>query len=398
VGGVTDGTWIRHVNCSDQTLSFVLQCQAARDAGTVLNALEGGGYPCRAPPPISIPAEDYRDIPLVDDSVTVSQSIQPISDTFKGKRKKLPKKAKAVVPLQNEHILPSASVKETPPSKKKPELINKQKKPVIDVDQIDSPPPSSDVKEALFQFPPGISAEDKLELLLSSPYINEKYDKQHLVAMFMDEERNDYPLLYVDIRRYQVNGWMSNHFVSAYFYLLRKRFHNKNIKFLDPSFWTNYIMEPEMSDTVTQRAWAAKLQKVLNRCNILEWDAIYIPALVNENHFICFYVYGRDREIKVFDPLGLRNDSALEILVNMLRSVYQLSSWNIEHNDNMLWVSRQNDTHSCAFYVCFYAYQHALMGSCQFRYSSAVLKKRIMLSLLQLCISTRTHGFMSIKV
>jgi Ulp1 family protease len=266
------------------------------------------------------------------------------------------------------------------------------------VDQIDSPPPSSDVKEALFQFPPGISAEDKLELLLSSPYINEKYDKQHLVAMFMDEERNDYPLLYVDIRRYQVNGWMSNHFVSAYFYLLRKRFHNKNIKFLDPSFWTNYIMEPEMSDTVTQRAWAAKLQKVLNRCNILEWDAIYIPALVNENHFICFYVYGRDCEIKVFDPLGLRNDSAHEILVNMLRSVYQLSSWNIEHNDNMLWVSRQNDTHSCAFYVCFYAYQHALMGSCQFRYSSAVLKKRIMLSLLQLCISTRTHGFMSIKV
>jgi len=142
-------------------------------------------------------------------------------------------------------------------------------------------------------------------------------------------------------------------------------------------------MEPDMSDTVTQRAWAAKLQKVLNRCNVSEWDAIYIAALVNENHFICFYVYGRDREIKVFDPLGLRNDSALEILVNMLRSVYQLSSWNIEHNDNMLWVSRQNDTHSCAFYVCFYAYQHALMGSCHLRYSSAVLKKRIMLSLLQ---------------
>jgi hypothetical protein len=67
---------------------------------------------------VNIPAEDYRDIPLVDDSVTVSQSIQPIGDTFKGKRKKLLKKAKAVVPLQNEHILPSASVEETPPPKK----------------------------------------------------------------------------------------------------------------------------------------------------------------------------------------------------------------------------------------------------------------------------------------
>jgi hypothetical protein len=104
---------------------------------------------------------------------------------------------------------------------------------------------------------------------------------------------------------------------------------------------------------------------------------------VNENHFICLYVYVREREIKVFDPLGLRNDSAIDILVNMLQRVYQLSSWNIEHNDNMLWVSRQNDTHSCAFYVCFYAYQHALMGSCQLTYSTAILKTRIMLSLLQ---------------
>jgi hypothetical protein len=85
----------------------------------------------------------------------------------------------------------------------------------------------------------------------------------------------------------------------------------------------------------------------------------------------------------VFDPLGLRNDSAIDNLVSMLQRVYQLSSWNIEQNDNMLWVSRQNDMHSWAFYVCFYAYQHALMGLCQLKYSTAVLKKRIMLSLLQ---------------
>jgi Ulp1 family protease len=265
---------------------------------------------------VNIPPEDCRDVPLVDDSVTLSQSIQPIGDTFKEKRKRLPKKAKAVVPLQNERILRSASVKENPP--KKPQLIDKQKKPVINVDQIDNPPPSSDVKEALFQFPPGISAEDKLELLLSSPYVNEEYSKQHLVAMFVDDEKDDYPLLYVDIRRYQGNGWMSNHFVSAYFYLLRKRFNHKKVQFLDTSFWTNYIMEPHSSDTVTQRAWVAKVKRVLNTYNISDLDAIYIPALVNENHFILLYIYVREREIKVFDPLGLRNDAAIDTLVNLL--------------------------------------------------------------------------------
>jgi len=61
VGGVTDGTWIRHVYCSHQTLLLTVQRQAARDAGTVLNAMEGGGYPCKAPPNIS-PAPSSRPI------------------------------------------------------------------------------------------------------------------------------------------------------------------------------------------------------------------------------------------------------------------------------------------------------------------------------------------------
>jgi len=260
---------------------------------------------------------------------------------------------------------------------------DKEKKTIIDTDEIDNPPPSSDAKQALFPFPPGISAEHKLDFLLSSPFVNEQYSKQRLVAMFVDDEKDDYPLLYVDIRRYQVNGWMSNHFVSAYFYLLRKRFNKKNVKFLDTSFWSNYITEPDSSDSVTQGAWVAKVKRVLNTYNISDGDAIYIPALVNENHFILLYINVREREIKVFDPLGLRNDSAINTLVNLLQTVYQLSSWKIEDNINMLLISRQTDMHSCAFYVCFYAYQHALTGSLQLKYGTAILKKRIMLSLVQ---------------
>jgi len=65
----------------------------------------------------------------------------PVSSTV-GKRKRLPKKAKALVPLQNERILRSASVKENRP--KMPQLIDKPNKPVINVDEIENPPPSSD--------------------------------------------------------------------------------------------------------------------------------------------------------------------------------------------------------------------------------------------------------------
>ena len=77
VGGVTDGTWIRHVYCSHQTLSLTVQQQAARDAGTVLNAMEGGGHPCKAPPNIS-PAPSSRPIlSIVREGVYHGRSLLP---------------------------------------------------------------------------------------------------------------------------------------------------------------------------------------------------------------------------------------------------------------------------------------------------------------------------------
>jgi len=53
LGGVTDCTWIRHVYYSHLVLSITVQRQAARDASTILNAMESGGYPCKAPQNLS---------------------------------------------------------------------------------------------------------------------------------------------------------------------------------------------------------------------------------------------------------------------------------------------------------------------------------------------------------
>ena len=111
------------------------------------------------------------------------------------------------------------------------------------------------------------------------------YDKERLVAMFMVEETKDYPLLYIDIWRYKVQGWMSNHFVSCYYFLLSQNVSEGN---MDTSLWSNYIMGPTTSDTVTPKAWVAKLQNVLSNKNIKKDSIVYIPALVTKNHFISY--------------------------------------------------------------------------------------------------------------
>jgi hypothetical protein len=62
MGGVTDGTWIIHIYCSEAIPGLMVPKQAARDASTVLNAMETGGYPCNAP---NLPALDSLTQPMV---------------------------------------------------------------------------------------------------------------------------------------------------------------------------------------------------------------------------------------------------------------------------------------------------------------------------------------------
>jgi hypothetical protein len=221
----------------------------------------------------------------------------------KGKRK-VKDQMKAVVPVQSQCLLRSATGKD-----------HKDSTPVIDVDSSTWAPAVKDVSATLFTCDADLPAESKLELLLSAPYCDNKYDKERLVAMFMVEETKDYPLLYINVRCYKVQGWMSNDFVSCYYFLLSRNVFEGNIHFADTSLWSNYIMGPTTSDTVTPKAWVAKLQNVLSNKNINKDSIVYIPALVTKNHFICIHIDGTNQVIDVFDPLDVAYEYEMDTLV-----------------------------------------------------------------------------------
>jgi len=89
----------------------------------------------------------------------------------KGKRK-VKDQMKAVVPVQSQRLLRSATGNH-----------HKESTPVIDVDSSTLAPTAKDVSATLFTCDVDLPAESKLELLLSAPYCDNKYDKERLVAM-----------------------------------------------------------------------------------------------------------------------------------------------------------------------------------------------------------------------
>jgi hypothetical protein len=280
-----------------------------------------------------------------------------------------------------------------------PQLKDKQQKPgnqsrmftrsqkVIDVDTLPSQP-SSQVHEALFSCDGTLTGDEKLDLLLKSPYVTNN-DNDRAVALYIDEEKSDHPLLFIDVWRYKNDGWVSNHFVGCYYFLLNryKRFVNDDCSiFLDTSFWGNYIM----ADSLSPRSKVLQLRKVFRNYKISLDSVLYIPALVNNNHFICFVVNFNLKLVEVYDSLDQHYPNEVGTLTKMLSLLEKSDvAWTVEDNYLNPSIARQRDTHSCGFFVCFYALQHTCTGNFSWRAFGDVakLKKTIMISLLERRIS-----------
>jgi hypothetical protein len=115
-------------------------------------------------------------------------------------------------------------------------------------------------------------------------------------------------------------------------------------------------------------------------------SVLYIPALVNNNHFICFVVNFNQKLVEVHDSLDQQNPNEVATLAKML---LLLVAWTVDDNYHNPSIARQPDTHSCGFFVCFYALQHTSTGNLSSRALGDVAKLRetIMISLLERKIS-----------
>jgi hypothetical protein len=253
-----------------------------------------------------------------------------------------------------------------------------KKEGAIDVDKLPDIQ-LSDNSDSFFVVDANLSAEEKLKELMKSQFLGDKYDKSRLIALYVDEAGKDHPLYYIDVKRYRDKGWISNHFVGAYFFLLQRHFMSDNIKFLDTNFWSHYVQPPNNDRGVTM------VSEYLSKYGITKDSHFVVPALISNCHFIYFEVDLSTKLISLYDSLGHRNSREILLLYDVL-SLYikDTEDWTMMDNFAKPSIARQTDMHSCGFFVCFYALSLATTSDVSSEALGEVdkTKKKIMMSLV----------------
>jgi Ulp1 family protease len=214
---------------------------------------------------------------------------------------------------------------------------------------------------------------------MKSQFLGDKYDKSRLIALYVDEAGKDHPLYYIDVKCYRDKGWISNHFVGAYFFLLQRHFMSANIKFLDTSFWSHYVQPPNNDRGVTI------VSKYLSKYGITKDSHFVVPTLISNSHFICFEVDLSTKIISLYDSLGRRNSREIHLLYDVLTLyIEDTEDWTMMDNFAKPSIAGQTDMHSCGFFVCFYALSLATTSDVSSKALGEVdkTKKKIMMSLL----------------
>lgn len=228
---------------------------------------------------------------------------------------------------------------------------------VVNVDELDFPPAST--ANHLFLFPEGATGEEKFMAIMSSDYVlDKKYE--HEVAFYIDPDIADFPVMYKDFVRLRDKQFTTTHVVSAFFHLMDREFRatGNHQRFADCSLWCNYILQQDSRSP--DRLTAAFYKYFM----IGEDKQLYIPMMVNNNHYMLVVILFDELSIEVYDSLDFNHENEVAKILSFLKVIFDRDlPWFVSKNsNNHLNIPRQSDGYSCAFYASWYAFIHAWNG------------------------------------
>jgi Ulp1 family protease len=235
---------------------------------------------------------------------------------------------------------------------KKDKGVTPAKKDNIEFMKVDENMPTENEDSHLHIFPTGSSGKDRLLSVLKSDFTQPGSMFNKKIALYVDVENRDRWVTYKDFIRYKEKDYISSNVVNAYFWLLDQRF--ENIKFGD-SFVYSAMQDEYFEDDKLKRQILAKWPESI--------DALFLPINIDDNHWVLAVVNKRVKTIDVYDSLRYKNGKEIKLLINNLDMVLDNNSvWKVNNGYNVN-IQRQLDSHSCAFFTCWYAYQLATGGS-----------------------------------
>jgi len=261
------------------------------------------------------------------------------------KRKSQKKKVNVEAPFDG----PKDDVLKRKVSKKK--VASKEDIVEIDEFKSDNSGPNNLMLDALVQFPDWINRGDRLDWILVSKFMDKQYDRH--VAFFVDEETKQYPIYYGDFWNYIDKAFMSHAVIDGYFWLLDQKFKDSQICFANCALWSHYISCFDVS--------SEQLKKVVGKFLSPEDNFLYIPIHIGGNHWCLAQINIPGRSITFMDLLDQFCKKSCKRYTNRLSIAFGFdSSWNIIDNYNDCLIQHQNDSHSCAFFTCWYSHQLAM--------------------------------------
>ncbi len=235
---------------------------------------------------------------------------------------------------------------------KKDKAVTPAKKDNVEFLKVDENMPTENEDSHLHKFPTGSSGKDRLLSVLKSDFTQPGSLFTKKTALYVDVENRDRWLTYKDFVRCKEKEYISSNVVNAYFWLLDQKF--EDMKFGD-SFVYSAMEDKFFEDDKLKRQLLAKWPESI--------DALFLPINIDDIHWILAVVNKRVKTIDVYDSLRYKNGKEIKLLIKKLDMVLDNNSvWKVNngYNEN---IQRQLDSHSCAFFTCWYAYQLATGGS-----------------------------------
>jgi Ulp1 family protease len=148
-------------------------------------------------------------------------------------------------------------------------------------------------------------------------------------------------------------------------HLLREQFDNggKN-RFFPTQFF------PTVLDEKISRSKQGEQSQLANYVNLNKdewknnWEELYFPINVHDNHWILILVDKPAKAVVVFDSIAYINQYHVDKIFDLVKMMEDsTTSWKTIANSENIRIQRQKDRVNCGYFTCWYARQLAMNES-----------------------------------
>jgi hypothetical protein len=216
-----------------------------------------------------------------------------------------------------------------------------------------------DTSESIFQFTADHTQLQKLHQILNDSRVSPDNPKQTEIAHFINEQPKSYGITYFEFFRHRNKEYLGCEVINGSMHLLREQFDNggKN-RFFPTQFF------PTVIDEKISRSKQGEQSKLTNFVNSNKdewknnWEELYFPIIVHDNHWILILVDKPAKAVVVFDSIANINQYHVDKIFDLVKLMEDsTTTWSTINNSQNIHIQRQKDKVNCGYFTCWYARQ-----------------------------------------